>query len=309
MEKQKIRSFGDLFKDSWQLYTKYFWKFIGILAIPFIPLLVVLLLSNILTPLFSGSDIALGVINIIIGLLGILATIFMIIVFWISYAAVFKLIDKPVKKIKLKEFLLLAKKMAWPLFIVILVSQAITTFWTLLFIIPGIIFSMFYLLSPWVFFKEGFTGVTALKRSKELVAGYWWPVFGRYLLLVLIILAIFMIPSFFIAADTTAELVYDLISNVVSIIIMPFSLSFIYFIYKDLYKIKGKTKLKNKVAKLKTAVAIVIYIILVIITALVWVAVREFKTEQEQQNTLIQEAIDDMDREEIIEYLETLEST
>ncbi len=44
----------------------------------------------------------------------------------------------------------------------------------LFFIVPGIIFLVWFLLVPYVFVDEGLSGTAALRRSRELVRGHWW---------------------------------------------------------------------------------------------------------------------------------------
>lgn len=48
-----------------------------------------------------------------------------------------------------------------------------------LLIIPGIIVAVWVAFAPYVLFKENTTVVGAVKRSRELTRGYWWPIFGR----------------------------------------------------------------------------------------------------------------------------------
>lgn len=49
----------------------------------------------------------------------------------------------------------------------------------LLFIIPGVILSMYLLFAQPIRMSEGVRGINALVRSTELVHGHWWGVFGR----------------------------------------------------------------------------------------------------------------------------------
>ncbi len=62
----------------------------------------------------------------------------------------------------------------------------------LLFIIPAIVVSLSIYLAQFVYVKEGVRGMAALLRSRELIQGYWWAVFGR----VMMILFIFMLALF-----------------------------------------------------------------------------------------------------------------
>ena len=56
--------------------------------------------------------------------------------------------------------------------------------WSLLFFVPGLIFMVFYSFAIFAFVYGGYKRSAALKRSKELVTGSWWPVFGRLLIIV-----------------------------------------------------------------------------------------------------------------------------
>lgn len=57
----------------------------------------------------------------------------------------------------------------------------------LLLFIPGLIFVIYGHLCVHVFITEGRAGITAFKRSAHLVSGSFWGVFGRYLLLCIIL--------------------------------------------------------------------------------------------------------------------------
>lgn len=75
---------------------------------------------------------------------------------------------------------------------------------------------------------DGTRGMRALKRSKELVAGNWWAVFGR--------LIIFGIISFFIGL-TIGQI--PLIGSLINMLfIMPLGIIYGYFIYEDLKAMK-----------------------------------------------------------------------
>lgn len=108
----------------------------------------------------------------------------------------------------------------------------------MLLVIPGIYWVILYSLYPYALLIEDKRGWSALKRSRELVKGYWWAVLGRLLAFSLVIWTIMLVVSFvggllnnFIAAQT---LVY-----VVSALVMPFGIAYSYLIYKSLGKIKG----------------------------------------------------------------------
>jgi len=94
-----------------------------------------------------------------------------------------------------------------------------------------------------IFIFEGTKGYTAIKASKQLVKGYWWQVFGRYLyfgLFMLIISIIFSIPKTFMVAGSTAETAYGFVIQFASYLLTPWFMVYGYFIYRDLKQIKDK---------------------------------------------------------------------
>lgn len=59
-----------------------------------------------------------------------------------------------------------------------------------LFVIPGIIFSVWFSFTVYILVNEGISGRMALLKSRNYVRGYWWPVFGRMLILVLLVIGV-----------------------------------------------------------------------------------------------------------------------
>jgi hypothetical protein len=76
------------------------------------------------------------------------------------------------------------------LFLVTLLVSVLVGLSSLL-IIPGIYFAVAFSLSIAVFIDEDHTGFDCLKRSMELVKGYWWALFGRYFLVGLLLMIAF----------------------------------------------------------------------------------------------------------------------
>lgn len=61
---------------------------------------------------------------------------------------------------------------------------------TFLFVIPGIIFGIWFAFAAYVLVSEDLKGREALLKSKAYVQGYWWPVLGRFLLIGLLLAAL-----------------------------------------------------------------------------------------------------------------------
>lgn len=74
----------------------------------------------------------------------------------------------------------------------------------LLFIIPGIILSLYTYFSQFVYAKEGTKGMQALLRSRDLVKGRWWAVFFVLFKVGLLILGIFLLLGIVAGIAATA---------------------------------------------------------------------------------------------------------
>lgn len=66
----------------------------------------------------------------------------------------------------------------------------------LLFIIPGIIFTVYWIFAAFVLINEKKGIIESLRMSKNMVKGRWWKVFGHLILLFLILAAASIIVSF-----------------------------------------------------------------------------------------------------------------
>ena len=92
-----------------------------------------------------------------------------------------------------------------------------------------------------VLVNENLKGTAALKRSKQLVKGYFWPVLGRFLLLALIAIGLsFVITPLSLLFSFSAPLIGNLISSIIYLPVGIFSTIYSYQIYLNLKKIKGR---------------------------------------------------------------------
>ncbi len=95
----------------------------------------------------------------------------------------------------------------------------------ILFIVPGIIFSIWFAFSSYILISEGQKGRRALSESKELAKSYWWAIFGRFILLTLLIAVISWSP---------------IVGDIVSLFFgVPFATIYAYLMYEDLKRIKN----------------------------------------------------------------------
>jgi len=225
---QNLISAGDLLKRSWDQYTKHFKSFREPLIWTMIPSVLIALLP-IIPGATSGTELLLSIITSIIMLW---ASVRIIDASWSLYEG-----KAPAAS--------LTRTLAWgpvgrtvDYAIISILAGVLVILGVFLLIVPGIIFANWFAFAPLVTLIEGLHGTGALKRSKELVAGRFWPIAWRWIVLnVIPTLALVIIVSVLggaIAAATgTLETYFtmdattwwsNLISAVTSVLAMPYFL-------------------------------------------------------------------------------------
>ncbi|MGI6103261.1 MAG: hypothetical protein ACOYBJ_01400 [Patescibacteria group bacterium] len=168
---------GALFGRAWQIFRARFWTIFGILVVPSSVSLIGQLLAG---EEFDGPQPLLGFALILVGALwGI----------WAAGAAL-EVITHPSEDVDYVS----AHRRILPRLLGFILTSILVSLATLLgfvlFIIPGVLVAVWYSLSIYVYFAER-TGVfEAMSRSKAYVTGYWWAVFGRNLLLGLVVMLV-----------------------------------------------------------------------------------------------------------------------
>ena len=216
----------DLFKKSFDLYIKKVWTLARIVLFGFLGLLILLpfgLVAFIISyaPFSAGNfSINLILIDILLALIGVFFTIFFGL--W-TQVATFCAVKE--NEINFKKALALAwPKMGSFFWISLLTALAIFAGFILL-VIPGIIFAVWFCFSIFVFVAEDLRGTAALKKSKQLVRGYFWPVFGRMIVLGIVVSLISWIKFF---------------GPIINIFFTaPFAIVFEYMLFEDLKRVKN----------------------------------------------------------------------
>lgn len=106
----------------------------------------------------------------------------------------------------------------------------------LMFIIPTIIFSIWFVLAAYILIIDGEKGMSALLKSKEYIRGYWWAAFGRVFAIILVILVAYIAvtsPLSFIS-----ENISKLASPIMQIFITPFIVAYYVSLYRDFKRVK-----------------------------------------------------------------------
>lgn len=140
-----------------------------------------------------------------------------------------------------KKLFLASRNLFWPYLGLSLLITILVILWSLLLIIPGIIFSIFYSLAVFVFLSEGKLGMKAIRRSYALVKGHFWQLLGRFFFFVLVIIifsSIIAMPAMPLEEGSLVFSIWDFVVQVISFLVAPIYLIFFYDVYKRLSKLK-----------------------------------------------------------------------
>lgn len=96
-------------------------------------------------------------------------------------------------------------------------------------IIPGIVFMVWYAFAQYIVINQDIRPIDALKQSKLLVSGYFWPVLGR----------LFGLMLFFITLQMLVSLI-PFVGALAVTLLSPYYVLVPYLIFESLGKIKGK---------------------------------------------------------------------
>jgi hypothetical protein len=222
-------SVGGILGESWKLYTKFFVRFFVIAVIVF--LIVNLLNAVVGTLLGHGSGIAL--------LVALITTVVSIVgTFWLQGALVYAVADVRDGKIDttVGQVFERVRPYLWTLILAGILAGLGIAVGLILLIVPGLILVTFWcLLVPAIVLEQKPVG-ESFSRSRELVRGHGWTVFGVIIITAIlsgiasgIIQAIFsFLPLFFR---------YWIGGSIANAIVGPFlavALTLMYFTLKDL---------------------------------------------------------------------------
>jgi serine/threonine protein kinase len=166
---------GSLYRRAFSLYSEYFPKFVRLSFIAHIPL-IVLTLAMLGVQLAQPrlSNLAFGIAAGVVGLLQVPATLFAAwIISSITAIIVTQLAVAPLKPVELRvAFDVLRRRWRPFLRTGVRILLRIIVGW-ILFIVPGIVMTIRYLLWSPVVLMEGLEGKPALKRARELASRSW----------------------------------------------------------------------------------------------------------------------------------------
>lgn len=235
----QLISAWDLIVKSWQLFSKNFTTLFKVILWLLVP---TILLS--LAPLL-GENTTVVTITFFLMALTIVVSI------WINIILI-ELLNKYYKNetADVEGLYKTSWSKFWPLVLVsVLVGLAVLG-GTILFIIPGIIFAVWFSFANYFLILEDKRGIEALKASKKLVQGKWWSILWHWVAptlfygIIMMAMAgiIMIILSFFMDMKSlTANLIGATISNILSVGLTPLFVAIGVILFTEMKKYKIAT--------------------------------------------------------------------
>lgn len=221
-----LMSLTDLLKRSWSYLWEHWRVLLSISVIIFLPSILQQLYDELVRGQ-TGSVIV--IVNLILGFISIIVSLWGTLAF-IAYFKNESLTASQAFRQGL-HFLL-------AYLLVAILGSVIVIIGLILLIIPGVVAGVYLSLLAYVLMAEEKRGRAALKRSLELVKGYWWAVFGRQLLLALIFFLLSFASTPFVIIPKIGILLSGLIFVLLYILAVPFAVFYTWQIYLNLKEIK-----------------------------------------------------------------------
>ncbi len=260
---------GALLKNTWSNFKNKIGRFLGISALFVIVEILFIVIAPIVFVSFIGistiTNMAFGsesLTRMIAGVIVpaliaavIISILSSIIQAWLT-ALLIQTIHDTTKQKSFTTLLGESFKLLLPLWWVTILFTFFTQGAWLLFIIPGIIFLVWFNFAIFLPITEQQRGFRALLISKEYVRGYWWPVFGRLLAywVITVGIGIAVMLAFVISSVSFGEILDAnsitasigqllglLIPFTVFALVVPFGMAYNYELYRALRSAKGNT--------------------------------------------------------------------
>lgn len=284
--KHKFRIPGllTLIEDAFHFFSNNAWRIVSVLllnvAVMIIPLITLLgLYVSFFGILGIGGNISPETGNaarIVLGVFGVILVFLFILWGFVSNIAMYEVILHG-KRIKFSEVYKRAfnLKLLFRYAVGSLLAAVIMLVGYALLLVPGIYLSIPLLFWPFILIKEKLGVIDSFKRALSLVRGYWWVIFIRSGLMLLVATVVTMTASFFVIWITSAfGAILGLFSTIINpVLLIPITIgativgflliflvqyvflnAIVISFYKDLYERISKAKASRKDAKHKLSV-------------------------------------------------------
>jgi len=220
----------ELVKKSWEFYKEHFTLLVGTFLLPAV--------LTALFSFFSEDTYSAGASFFIFP-----GALLLIVVQMIAMVALLHVVVSEGKGITIQDAYKKGLESFFSYLWIAVLSGIIMAVGFLLFIVPGIIFAVWFSFSFFVFVAEDKRGWSALKQSREYVKGAWFAIAGRFLFLVLVsfgsLFALGAIMLFLSLIPGLGLIFRDIAAATFTLLFTPFSVVYMYFMYRALKLSKG----------------------------------------------------------------------
>ncbi|MBD3282459.1 MAG: hypothetical protein GF387_02510 [Candidatus Portnoybacteria bacterium] len=222
----KLPSAGELLKEAFKIYKR---RFLTLFAISFLALIIPIILT------FIGTIHIEGTVGAIAFLL--LALIVSLFILWSILGLIYAIKEESLNIGKAyKNTLSKIHSALW----VSILSFLITFFGYILFLIPGLIFSIWFSFGLFILISENTKGLKALLKSKKYIKGYWWAVFGRQIFISLILMIVAIPIMFILQIAGSSQSLTGVVEGVLVLFYFPLLFTYNFLVYKKIKEIKGQ---------------------------------------------------------------------
>ncbi len=210
-----------LWSNSWRRCTARFWTLVEICLLPAI----VISAGDLLMSRASFFSIIMGSVVNVVGL-------FLIVVTSVT------LISSVAGGTDFGASYERGMRLFWPALLLVILNGVACLGGFVLFIVPGVFLLVSLVFANYVLVMEDIHGIDALVASRAYVKGHWWAIFGRGVLLDLLISAAMLV----IYAPATAllgSIVGGIVYVALLLIFVPFSVCYLYEIYENLRRLRA----------------------------------------------------------------------
>ncbi len=225
--------------QAWRQYKVHAALFTSIIFIPLVVSLLVSLVQEGWGAVVPGSAVfILSIVSAIVSLLG--------------QIALFTAVSDPSQATFASSYSAGMKRF-FPYLWLMIISVITLLGLTMLFVIPGILFSVWFAMGMFVFIVEDERGMNALLKSKAYVAGHWWGVLWRLIFVGLFIGILTLVISgilgglFAMAGLTPAMLLISIavVAGLLSLVFTPLSYVYVFDLYQALKGSKGAIEINR----------------------------------------------------------------
>lgn len=226
-----------LAKEALSIYQKRFWTIVGVSFLSIIYIVGVVGIAGVIGFLFASTfSSRWNIFSILLG--GLLVVVALVVFIWLSnwIQAAYILVIRDWKKgTGARESFRQARQFIWPLFTTTFLLGLIVMGSLPLFILPAILFGIWFTYAQYVVVCEGKRGLLALHTSREFFRGRFWQVIWRSIAVRLPEIILGLILTSLIANKTLPPLVNSLY-QLLSLLLAPFYLAYTFALYSSLRK-------------------------------------------------------------------------